>query len=582
MPLELTSESIVSLQDGMHMDGNAIPVLLRHYNPSLNIDVLPTVSTMEQLEAQLGSIATDTAHNTYLISLNVNTVSKQFDEGHNNHYVGLVIKRQDNGQYAVQYIDPMGHGVSADVKLSLNSNLADPNITTYTGKLQYADIMGAGEEKEAVGNTNDCGPMLIYLLTKAAHEQELPTSQNIEESKNIGRGLRRQFLQDNGKEVYNHLTSNNRSVDLSVLQPRDLIAPEALKRRLDSFARLITGEDICTAVIFDGKNIRIANNNDHQSELIEKNLALFSAVAEQRYTLQEISLNHSLQQAKSSLMQEGITRITKKLNKKKNPIHPYKKQKMIQELEERSTIDLTKIISSLAEDSEQTKKFSDSFKDALMSENGGQVLFIRSREKGKHAEMTILDSVIMDGKIKIPDEEIVSGRKPLYIGITKLCCLDCQDAITAFNETSKTHRIVDSTIDPIETRGTHLGRYDGWVQPNFVTNNLIVLQKFQEIQSSRRGSLDKLKETAPHSPSSPETDHLIADAGHAPNIASDTTRVGEDDASLPKRMRREFSINSDGRAIESSSSAISSPSATPVVNRGGRTGNARGGRGGRR
>jgi hypothetical protein len=58
-------------------------------------------------------------------------------------------------------------------------------------------------------------------------------------------------------------------------------------RRLDSIARVITGGDICAAVLFDGENIKVANNTNNDSNLIKKSFSLFRELIDNRFEFTE-------------------------------------------------------------------------------------------------------------------------------------------------------------------------------------------------------------------------------------------------------------------------------------------------------
>jgi|GEM_PF-5290331 len=82
--------------------------------------------------------------------------------------------------------------------------------------------------------------------------------------------------------------------------------------------------------------------------------------------------------------------------------------------------------------------------------------------KPQHAELQIIDYLIFTGNFPIPDEK----KENIYIGISKLCCLECATAIESCNEYAQQQNqrinttvgeedITDNYIKKIETRGEH-------------------------------------------------------------------------------------------------------------------------------
>jgi hypothetical protein len=101
-------------------------------------------------------------------------------------------------------IDPIGRDIDGSIiDILRESNVT--YITNYPGRLQYTSIEEGEGVRWANGNINDCGPMLTYLLTRAAHREVLPTANNIEESQNIGFGLRRLFLNNDASGQVDNL-----------------------------------------------------------------------------------------------------------------------------------------------------------------------------------------------------------------------------------------------------------------------------------------------------------------------------------------------------------------------------------------
>jgi tetratricopeptide (TPR) repeat protein len=220
MPLELTAEEVSSLHPKVQIDGSALTKLLIHYNRSAT--VYDIASSIEALKVQLERIK-ENPIGKRLIVLHVSALDRGY-EGVRNHYVGLVIERGvgAGGIYQVRYIDPMGRYIDGRIQAIITDKLGIGDIDCYRGRLQYAEEVSTGGVRSFKEGHNDydCGPILIYLLTKAIYTEELPSLANLEEgagvreSIRIGKELRDIFLGDNGKRIED-------SVDLAEYNGRD-------------------------------------------------------------------------------------------------------------------------------------------------------------------------------------------------------------------------------------------------------------------------------------------------------------------------------------------------------------------------
>ena len=153
----------------------------------------------------------------------------------------------------------------------------------------------------------------------------------------------------------------------------------------------------------------------------------------------------------------------------------YPSEEEIAEMRYRLRRDVEKVISSLATDSDAKKRFTEGIREAIGRVGGAKILIVHGEPKGLHAEMVILDSIInRDGSVNVVDREVKEGRKVLYPGVSKLCCLDCHQAIEAFNRAHESKARVIEVVGESEvkahfaTRGTHLKSYSGWIAPKFI------------------------------------------------------------------------------------------------------------------
>ena len=237
--------------------------------------------------------------------------------------------------------------------------------------------------------------MIVYLITKAAHNQELPilpeAENKVKESKAIGRRLRRKYKSDNGKKISDSTdlvnlklddlaSSRNDSAIASVAEKefasvdisssaavkgdwilrdnddsqkvilRESYNPDMVSRRLDSIARLITGSDICAAVAFDGQNILYSNNSGNQNDISKNVFKLLSDVAKGEMTIESIASNKELNRQIELIAKTGAHQMaeSKKTRKGRQGKDILKKQ-----YETTLLKDIKKVVSSLARDSNE-------------------------------------------------------------------------------------------------------------------------------------------------------------------------------------------------------------------------------------
>ena len=417
MPLDLNAEEIESLDRNAQATGSTLKKLLMHYNEDLGGGKTHVeINSKKALEYQLRRIGGGKS----LLILNVNALNKDFT-GETNHYVGLVI--EPTIPASVQYIDPLGENISPVIKDFINDTIVGgADISQYTSGLQYA----TGER--------DSRSMLVYLMTKAAHNQELPilpeAENKVKESKAIGRRLRRKYKSDNGKKISDSTdlvnlklddlaSSRNDSAIASVAEKefasvdisssaavkgdwilrdnddsqkvilRESYNPDMVSRRLDSIARLITGSDICAAVAFDGQNILYSNNSGNQNDISKNVFKLLSDVAKGEMTIESIASNKELNRqieliAKTGAHQMAESKKTRKGSQGKDILKKQYETTLLK--------DIKKVVSSLARDSNE--KFPEELLQAF--KDSKRFKFVSGRSEASlgvaHAEMAILDT----------------------------------------------------------------------------------------------------------------------------------------------------------------------------------------------
>ncbi|MCT4635305.1 MAG: nucleic acid/nucleotide deaminase domain-containing protein [Rickettsiales bacterium] len=320
-------------------------------------------------------------------------------------------------------------------------------------------------------------------------------------------------------------------------------------RRLDSIARLITGGTTCAAVAYDGERLLIANNNNEPNEVAKSFFNFIAEVAQNKKTLSEMKKDQGFHDQMAKFIEEATNEYISRGNRR---------EKDIGEFKQRITRDMLKVVSSVATDS--TRPFPEEITNALITK---QIGFITNSKQYVHAEMTMLDALVESPtKFNVRDEKVNKGNKPLYIGITKLCCRDCHDAIAAFNKTNKeirqdsqseitredaiislTERVeqVDDTraqTEQVDARGTHMTKARKWETPNFfdrcdiiglkktskfsVYERYSVKDKYNELKNNLRTKGLQRRQEADYSDSSPE---LSPDGSPSDTVAAIRKRL---------------------------------------------------------
>jgi hypothetical protein len=493
--IELNQEEASSLRDRTQVEGSVIRKFLEHYHSDNNdIKVHPEFAGNDALQSCLNDVYNPGEKNKkHLLIMHVNAFNGSFEEP--SHYVGLIVDRQNN---RIQYIDPMGHegrDIHETLRSSINQKVGSAaNIETYRGRIQYAEVekvSGIQTFKEG-HNDHDCGPMLIYLMSKADRDIELPPligQDVVELSKDIGNNLRKCLLDDSEQQSKNIFsfdveamksarpqseipiqvsenltkkilikqairqpnimtkkrsfiksTNLKQNMETKIEVSRESTKPGIMQRRLDSIARLIPGKSVCSAVAFDGEKILFSHNDNRNSGLAVEMFRLFKDIIDSGLNNQDISNNTELSARINELKEKAIKEhsglISNKGEKAKYAI--------------RVNRDMRRIIKSLTKDySGKFDKIPEVFIVALQEEKyeyiEGRIVTTWNKGLKKnfdlvtHAEITLLDRLVQQDHNDAPtldvrDEEIRNGNKSLPIGITMLCCRDCYKTVAALNE----------------------------------------------------------------------------------------------------------------------------------------------------
>lgn len=206
--------------------------------------------------------------------------------------------------------------------------------------------------------------------------------------------------------------------------------------------------------------------------------------------------------------------------------------------------------------------------------------------------MAILDRVIDKDRMRTSDEEVVKGHKPLYIGLTMLCCKECRNAVVAFNEVSaegvksggvSTELVKDLSFQMVGVRGQHLLQFP-WGPPEFFERRPAIAKKYAEITANQKSKGMVVPENplfADNSHSDPEIDHEVC-AG-----SGGGTKLSTVSKPSPLRVRAAGVVHiltSSASGVSSGSAVVAASPPPPVSSvsasrgRGGGVAGKRGGR----
>jgi hypothetical protein len=199
-------------------------------------------------------------------------------------------------------------------------------------------------------------------------------------------------------------------------------SPPADKRRFDSLAVLFQGDAVCGASCFDGEQLLLANNHGIETELVKKVIVYLQTIAimchggEHQYSVikgQLMSYAHRT----IGLIQKNTT------------------------YETRFQAALDKVTHSLRcayHNPQDPGAFTLEMAEAIRN---GKIFFIKKGRKSNskrslHAEMQIIDHLYNDPR------KILNSGEPIYLGVSKKCCINCETAIRSVNNVKKSN-IVD-------------------------------------------------------------------------------------------------------------------------------------------
>lgn len=265
--------------------GDNLTSLLEHYVGADYVYIADTGDANSK-EALTNHLAKALSSNKaqIIITLHVNALTGDLDDN-TNHWVALYINpNYSSNEILVKYVNTMGFPISPEVKNIIQKSLPEPSTLSINQPfldkpVQYAKKSSNGIE--IIGNTDDCGPMLVYALTCISRGVDCIQIHDKEESDSLGSYLRDVFEK---KEDFNNIYStfqknphNNNSSE-SFLNKGDTTYPfvpikqtkkeytlppelEELKNRAEKSTSFLQGSDL--------NQESIAQAIDEFSEVVE-------------------------------------------------------------------------------------------------------------------------------------------------------------------------------------------------------------------------------------------------------------------------------------------------------------------------
>jgi hypothetical protein len=160
------------------------------------------ISSKDTLELALYQCQSMQPDQYKIIVFKVNAGSTNFAEqqNENNHYVGLVINKDQNNQYKITYIDPTGRPVHSNIteiiKDKLGNGNANNQVEVLSSKTQL-QLYGENTQVGTIVDGTNCGPFLAYLINLSINGTQLESGNrkitNKKKSDELGLALRNYY-----------------------------------------------------------------------------------------------------------------------------------------------------------------------------------------------------------------------------------------------------------------------------------------------------------------------------------------------------------------------------------------------------
>lgn len=204
-------------------------------------------------------------------------------------------------------------------------------------------------------------------------------------------------------------------------------SPAANKRRYDSIASLLQGDEVCGASCFDGRNLLLATNTAQKTEFVNNVLMYLKKVAQKcSERLKPPLFSKWVGQQKSEL-----------LNYVKIHVKLFKQNKTYASRFQSALDKVTRSLALAYQKPNDPSAFS--FKMAEIMRKGEFVFLEKipgqAQSKIPHAELQILDYLYANRLNRL------NLGEPIYIGVSKKCCGNCESAMLALNTVMKSKMI---------------------------------------------------------------------------------------------------------------------------------------------
>ncbi len=313
--------------------GERLEALLRTYTNTHDTKVLSACNTIDQLQHSLTDQILNPSNQVlnplndnleekhsvlhYIVPLNVNALTGELGVD-TNHWVGLYITNNitrnhntnENGNvtehvsnYEICYVDPMGRNINSSVEQVILSkfNIEGVKEPLLNKGIQYVTQVST---IEISGNTDDCGPFLIYCMACLNHNMSIPQVKSHEESKELGAFLRQSFDKGLSFDTINAITP-----DLFIIPDLASNDTQEEDNQFESSAYSSPADDLNILLdeMMDKDSLASASNPFYLEEVLEGNSiqSLESKLQEGKLRMQEvISLKDTPDEAKVAALKK--------------------------------------------------------------------------------------------------------------------------------------------------------------------------------------------------------------------------------------------------------------------------------------
>jgi len=441
-----------------------------------------------------------------------------------NHFAGLYIKRdnEEKEESKVYYIDPTGLDTMPDyVRTSLlNVGIKEDNIIKTTNIIQHHSTV----EEELIISNHHCGAFISSLLSELVSDSLRIEDTRLEHKENGDNFV--DLRRDLNEEQSDHLGIKFRGRHTKLLGEKtnkrgrgeeDDDSPNKRQKtsnntKLDNLARVLEGSSACTAVCYVDGEILVINNELAKSTKIDANLLLIRELIEylqSKYNNKNIRSDEDSEEESKKRRKEIFQKICLQRIRGERGSISYKGREDLKriniianqslrshhEWKDRTPrivaddlgLDIDKDLSLvrqatncysiLGRTAHDFKRIEKEFNENKELSKAELNLIQDDEQQGVHAELRIINHLLKNNL-----EEKSKKREDVYIGISKLCCLQCKCVIVAVNETLEEIRKESGTSSSsslinygdASSRDTHGMIFEkNWICPRFMHKSII-------------------------------------------------------------------------------------------------------------